>query len=148
MDRDSRLARAHLAYPRPGRRWEEPGFRGFALPRLERRFGILAGPLVLGGLWVAWHLPLFLAGQILLPDVLTIIAASVVIAGVLQSARQSVLIAMLLHATNNAVGGGYASQLFHGADSIRLGLLTAGVWWVLAIVVMVWRGTTRPQPIA
>ncbi|MEU0521454.1 hypothetical protein [Streptosporangium sp. NPDC006007] len=53
---------------------------------------------------MAWHLPLFLTGQILLPDILVIMAASVVIAGLFRSARQSVLIAMVFHATNNAVG--------------------------------------------
>jgi CAAX protease family protein len=128
-----------LLIPGIGGAWEEPGFRGYALPRLERRFGVFAGPLLLGAFWVAWHLPLFLAGLILPTDVLTVLAASVVIAGVFQSARQSVLIAMLLHATNNAVGGGYASRLFHDTDSLRLGLFTAAAWWILAIAVMALR---------
>jgi CAAX protease family protein len=130
---------AILLIPGVGGAWEEPGFRGYALPRLEQRFGVLAGPLLLGAFWVAWHLPLFLAGQILPTDVLTIIAASVVTAGVFDSARQSVLIVMLLHATNNAVGGGFASPLFHGSDSLTLGLLTAAMWWILAVVVTVRR---------
>jgi membrane protease YdiL (CAAX protease family) len=130
---------AVLLIPGLGGAWEEPGFRGFALPRLEERFGVLAGPLLLGGFWVAWHLPLFLAGQILPTDVLTIVAASIVIAGVFRSARQSVLIVMLLHATNNAVGGSYASLLFHGSDSLRLGMFTAAAWWIAAVVVMVLR---------
>jgi membrane protease YdiL (CAAX protease family) len=126
-----------LLVPGLGGAWEEPGFRGFALGRLERRFGAVAGPLVLGGYWVLWHGPLFLAGQILWTDVLTIVAASVVIAAVFHSARDSVLVAMLLHATNNAVGGGFASQLFDGADNTRLGLLTAAGWWLVAAAVLV-----------
>ncbi len=132
-----------LLVPGLGGAWEEPGFRGFALGRLERRFGAAAGPLVLGVLWVIWHGPLFLTGQILWTDVLTIVAASVVIAAVFHSARDSVLIAMLLHATNNAVGGGFASQLFHGADNTRLGLLTAAGWWILASGVLVHRARSR-----
>jgi membrane protease YdiL (CAAX protease family) len=38
---------------------EEPGWRGFALPRLERRFGALVGTLVLVPVWALWHLPAF-----------------------------------------------------------------------------------------
>ena len=54
-----------LLIPGVGGAWEEPGFRGFALPRLEKRLGAITGPPVLGGLWVIWHGPLFLVGQIL-----------------------------------------------------------------------------------
>jgi len=39
---------------------EEPGWRGYALPRLETAFGPVRGSLVLGLLWTGWHLPLFL----------------------------------------------------------------------------------------
>ncbi len=121
-----------LLVPGLGGAWEEPGFRGFALGRLEQRFGRLAGPLVLGVFWVLWHGPLFLTGDILWTDVLVITAASVVIAAVFHTARESVLLAMLLHATNNAVGGEFASQLFQGADKTSLGLLTAAGWWLIA----------------
>ncbi len=37
---------------------------------------------------------------------------------------------------NNAVGGGFASQLFEGSDLTRLGWLTAAGWWIAAGVVM------------
>lgn len=121
-----------LLIPGAGGAWEEPGFRGFALGRLERRFGAAAGPLVLGGFWVCWHLPLFVTGDILWTDVLVIVAASVVTAAVFHSARDSVLIAMLFHATNNTIGGEFASRLFHGADATTLGLLTAAGWWLIA----------------
>jgi membrane protease YdiL (CAAX protease family) len=43
-----------------GALFEEPGWRGFALPRLEHRFGPLTGSLGLGALWSVWHLPFFL----------------------------------------------------------------------------------------
>jgi uncharacterized protein len=38
---------------------EEPGWRGFALPRLTERLGPNMGRLILGSAWPLWHLPLF-----------------------------------------------------------------------------------------
>jgi membrane protease YdiL (CAAX protease family) len=39
---------------------EEPGWRGFALPRMQKQLGSLWGTLLLGLLWSVWHLPDFL----------------------------------------------------------------------------------------
>ncbi len=39
---------------------EEPGWRGYALPRLEERHGAVGGTLLLALLWTGWHLPLFI----------------------------------------------------------------------------------------
>jgi len=134
-----------LLIPGMGGAWEEPGFRGFALGRLEQRYGLSSAPLLLGAFWVVWHLPLFLNGAILPTDVVVIMAVSVVIAAVYHSARDSVLIAMLLHATNNAVGGEFASQLFTGADAARLGLIVAAVWALLATAVIIQRVRSRAR---
>ncbi len=39
--------------------WEEVGWRGFALPRLQRNHSALVATLTVGALWALWHLPLF-----------------------------------------------------------------------------------------
>jgi membrane protease YdiL (CAAX protease family) len=38
---------------------EEAGWRGFALPRLQKRFGALVSSLILGTIWACWHLPFY-----------------------------------------------------------------------------------------
>ena len=40
---------------------EEPGWRGFALPRMQARRPAFAASLLLGALWGSWHLPLMIA---------------------------------------------------------------------------------------
>ncbi len=39
---------------------EEAGWRGFALPRLQNRFGLFVGSLILGLAWDFWHFPLWM----------------------------------------------------------------------------------------
>lgn len=38
---------------------EEVGWRGYILPFLEKRFGLIIGSLILGIVWAVWHLPLW-----------------------------------------------------------------------------------------
>jgi membrane protease YdiL (CAAX protease family) len=86
---------------------EEPGWRGFALPRLQARYGPLGGSIVLSIFWSLWHLPLILTpggttwtGSIALYLVLNI-ALTLLHTWVFNSTRFSLLSAMLLHAAVN-----------------------------------------------
>ena len=38
---------------------EETGWRGYALPHLQCRFGPIVSSLVIAGLWAGWHIPQF-----------------------------------------------------------------------------------------
>ena len=94
---------------------EEPGWRGFALPRLQQQYGPLIGTLILAVLHGIWHLPVyFVPGMILEgPFDITavaantglIIAMSMTWTWFFNNAVQSVFFAMLVHGVSNAASG-------------------------------------------
>lgn len=104
---------------------EEPGWRDFALPRLQRRFGALTGTVVLGLLWGGWHLPLFLTPAWAGPGatwlgavefVATCVPISIVMTWVFNRTRQSVPLLMVLHASINSVMSLVWTQAFPALD--------------------------------
>jgi uncharacterized protein len=129
-----------LLIPGFGGAWEEPGWRGYALPQLQTGRSALFASLILGVLIAGWHLPLMVVGQVHYSDIVTIMGAVVVFNWVFNNANGSVLIIMLMHATNNAVSGTFIFPMFSGADSVRLGWLLAAVWCAVAIGVVLWAG--------
>ncbi len=94
---------------------EEPGWRGFALPRLQARYGPLLGTLILGSLWVLWHLPYWLFvpgwagfgtgllgfGVPFVKWAALIVAVTIVMTWVYNLSHGSVLLAILFHASMN-----------------------------------------------
>ena len=90
--------------------FEEIGWRGFALPRMERLHGLLLASLILGVLWSLWHLPEFLvpswyatSGDGGLVGItlftLTAVTFTIPITWVFNNTRASVLLAILVHAS-------------------------------------------------
>ncbi|MGC8837883.1 MAG: CPBP family glutamic-type intramembrane protease [Anaerolineae bacterium] len=89
--------------------WEEIGWRGFALPRFQERFSDLATALLMGVLWMLWHLPLMLtpaSPMSTLPwhwDLLFSLALSVLYIWLYNCTRRSLLLVTLFHAMSNTV---------------------------------------------
>jgi len=129
-----------LLVPGFGGAWEEPGWRGYALPRLQSRRSALVAGLILGALIAGWHLPLMIAGQVAYSDIVLIFAGTIVYNWVFNNARGSVLIIMVMHAANNTISGSFFSPMFTGADSVRQSWILALVWTVVAILVTVISG--------
>jgi membrane protease YdiL (CAAX protease family) len=133
---------------------EEPGWRGFALPRLEQRSGPLVGTLLLGVLWGLWHLPLFFipgtdqygmsfgtgfVGHLIgsVPFVIWTIALAVIFTWVFNNTRGSLLLAMLLHASINTAPGVLLPALFPSLPLTKLFVLSwLLVWVVVALLVI------------
>jgi membrane protease YdiL (CAAX protease family) len=118
--------------------WEEPGFRGYALPRLQFRYSALLASLVLGVLWAFWHLQFVVTGEDIWIDALLFpIEWSIVYTWLFNNAKGSVLIVMLFHAMNNTFSSGFVGQMFSGADSVNQAWLRLILWGVVAIVLVV-----------
>ena len=88
---------------------EEPGWRGFALPRLQARYGPLGATLILGTLHSLWHLPAFFTAGLgpfaldrFAAFLLTGLLATFLYTWLSNGAKGSILLAMLFHASFNA----------------------------------------------
>ena len=125
-----------LLVPFIGGAWEEPGWRGYALPRLLEKRSPLTASLLLGVLWSAWHIPVFLVGDQHWSDLLLVVEVTVVLTWLFQNTLGSVLLAMVFHALNNAVSGEYFSQMFDGRDSTRQSWMLCVVWGVVATALL------------
>jgi membrane protease YdiL (CAAX protease family) len=94
---------------------EEIGWRGYALDRLQARFGALTSSLLLGGAWALWHLPLFFVDGTYQSSLgigslsfwlfmAGMVPQTVLMTWVYNNTRRSTLSAVLFHFAVNAVG--------------------------------------------
>jgi membrane protease YdiL (CAAX protease family) len=96
-----------------GALFEEGGWRGFALPRLQRLHGPLVGSLILAPLWACWHLPLFWVRVWGTPPTIlnmvlflaSVIFMTIVFTWVFNNTKGSILLAILLHTSFDAFVG-------------------------------------------
>lgn len=132
---------------------EEPGWRGFALPRLQERYDAFSASLIVGVVWALWHLPLFVfesgtySGQPYYLYVATVVGWSVLFTWLYNGSGGVVPVAILFHAAINTalnvplpVVGADPDVLFFGTTTI--------VGWaaVLAIVLRHGRETLADGP--
>ena len=139
---------------------EEPGWRGFALPRLQPRYGPLRGTLLLGVVWCFWHLPDFLTPAqgggpgTNLATILTnfsifflmVIALAIIFTWVFNHTAGSVFIAIMLHASVNTPQL-VLVPLFPAMDVTSLdlaGLIGFGVMALLIVILT--RGRLGYEP--
>jgi len=115
--------------------WEELGWRGFALPRLLKRVSPLTASLGVGVLWAAWHIPLFMSGELPWADAAALVVLSILFTAVFVRTKQSVLIAFLMHAAFNGFAG-VAVLWFEGSDRVQMYWSMTAVTAVVAVAVI------------
>ena len=118
---------------------EEPGFRGFALPRLLASRSAITASLILGVLHAIWHIPLFIFGGDPPLIAVIVIAGAVLNTWLFIKTNGSVLLAMLLHASLHTMTGIF-NPLFTGADAERHLIMQAVVFVALAVLLPILTG--------
>ena len=112
--------------------FEELGWRGFLLPRLQRRHSELTAALILGVTWLPWHLPEMVSdpGQRpLAPFAVYVMAQSVLLAWLYNATQASLPIVIVFHAAFNSCTKLLLSEL-HGDPKVV-------AWWTLASAVTI-----------
>jgi len=128
--------------------WEEPGWTGYALPRLYVGRSLLLASLILAIFRNIWHSPLFLGGEIPWSDIVLNFAAQIFISWLYYRTNRSLLIAMLLHFSSNYFAE-IAYSLFEGADHLQYAWLKTGLACLIALGIIIFDRQlwfARPAP--
>ena len=112
---------------------EEPGWRGFALPRLQKRHTALVASLILAPVWALWHLPL-MGNEFPVPIIpaflLSLLGGTLIQTWLFNRSKGSVFGQMLFHAAVNTVGAGLIFPLFKGPAFVPFWYVYALLWLV------------------
>ncbi|WP_439290059.1 CPBP family glutamic-type intramembrane protease [Microbacterium sp. A84] len=129
---------------------EEPGWRDFALPRLQDKFGPMRSAFILGPMWALWHMPLFLTEWGGYPDAdwtrpvsfaVFCIGFNVVMAWIFNRTGQSLPLAMLAHVSVNTFMSGIFVEMFPSiSDGATSNALAISSVIAAAIVILATRG--------
>lgn len=122
---------------------EEIGWRGFALPLLQRQWGPLGASVIVGIVWWAWHIPLFymegtlhatqgLVSAFSIGYLVTVLSYSVFFTWLYNQTRASILIAIIAHFIINIMISG--SSPFDGAVFAILSFLLLAAAVALALI--------------
>lgn len=107
---------------------EEPGWRGYALPRLQDRHTPLRATLLLGLAWGVWHVPLYGPAGFVVPLVLAFFYTW------LYNTSRSVLLCILLHGSFTAAQDGLLFTVDSPTvDAVILGTYVTGAGLLLLL---------------
>ncbi|MFC2014811.1 CPBP family intramembrane glutamic endopeptidase [Chloroflexota bacterium] len=121
---------------------EEPGWRGFALPKLLANRSPIIASLILGILWATWHLPVFFNsvwsgyGTPFIWFLANVVGLSFIMTWLYYRSRRSVFPVMLFHQATNIIW-----NYFPMPDEILSGMndfivMKTIVYWITVIVLI------------
>ncbi|MGY5881517.1 MAG: CPBP family intramembrane glutamic endopeptidase [Candidatus Thorarchaeota archaeon] len=127
---------------------EELGWRGFALPRLQRQYSAVTSSIVLGFYWGIWHIP----GWILFNLSFTIektflfvaftILTSVIITCICNNTKGSLLLASIFHWSVN-VASAYVVSYLGLISSNALDWIRIVIFALLSMILVIYYGPTH-----
>jgi membrane protease YdiL (CAAX protease family) len=125
---------------------EEPGWRGFALPRLQKQHSPLIASLILAPIWALWHLPLM--GNEFPPGIvpaflISLLGGTLIQTWLFNRSKGSVFAQMLFHATVNTVGAGLVFPLMKGSAFVSFWYVYALLWLAVGVATTAFRPGSR-----
>lgn len=120
---------------------EEPGWRGFALPRLQNFYSPLIASIILALIWAFWHFPLHLLGfysggyvEPFILRIITTIPMTIIITWVYINTRGSLLLVILTHTSENVFTN---TILIDPSLDTNAQLITYGILSIIAIFAII-----------
>ena len=119
---------------------EELGWRGLALPLLQKRFNALVSSTIIGLAWGAWHLPLmyiYYGGLTPLNVLFTVdmVASSIIMTWLMNSTKGSMVTVLLFHASLNIS--------INFLDIGEPGWMVHVLAWIVALIIVYRYGPTN-----
>ena len=123
---------------------EEAGWRGFALPKLESRFGSLNSSIILGIIWACWHIPFYFI-EPRMPFyifIMLVLVITILMTWGYNSTKGSLIITVIFHFSFNFNGafitgilGLLPMTIFYIAGSVMIGFYV--------IIVIIYAGSSK-----
>jgi len=122
---------------------EEPGWRGFALPKLLTKRNPLTASLILGTIHTAWHIPIFFNqewggyGAPFVWYLLSTVGLTFILTWLYYRSSRSVFPVMLFHQATNTIWSYFPmpDDVLTGVDDFLV--LKTIVYWAIAIVLII-----------
>jgi membrane protease YdiL (CAAX protease family) len=109
---------------------EEPAWRGFLLPLLQRARTPLAATLIVAAIWAVWHLPLMgtqFAWPLVPMFLISLLGAAFVQSWLYNISGGSSLLPLVMHGVLNTLGSGFVFRWVAANDLERF-------WWIYSLV--------------